>query len=53
MPFTDVVKADYTVVNPYSARVYGINNITFADPKDESELHEAHITTAKGSGTIT
>lgn len=47
-PFTDVVKADYTVVNPYSARVYGITDIKFADPKDEGELHEAHITTAKG-----
>ncbi len=47
-PFTDVVEADYTVVNPYSAKVYGLSDIKFTDPTDQSELHEAHVTTAKG-----
>jgi Protein of unknown function (DUF1588) len=47
-PFTDVVKADYTVVNPYSAQLYNVTDVKFADPKDANELHETHITTALG-----
>ena len=47
-PFTDVVKADYTVVNPYSAKVYNATEVKFANPTDENELHETHITTALG-----
>ena len=47
-PFTDVVEADYTVVNPFSAKVYGLTDIKFADATDYNEFHEAHITTAKG-----
>jgi len=41
-PFTEVVAADYTVVNPFSAIAYGVNT-KFADPMDENELHEAKI----------
>ena len=47
-PFTDIVKADYTVVNPFSAKAYGVTDVKFTDPNDESEYHEAHITTALG-----
>lgn len=47
-PFTQVVEADYTVVNPYSAKVYGLTDIQFADPTDQNEFHEARITTKPG-----
>lgn len=47
-PFTDIVKADYAVVNPFSAKVYGVTDVKFADPTDENEFHEAHVTTALG-----
>jgi hypothetical protein len=47
-PFTDIVKADYTVVNPYSANVYNATDVKFADPTDATEFHETHVTTALG-----
>ena len=47
-PFTDIVKADYTVVNPFSAKAYNVTDVTFKDPSDENEFHETHITTALG-----
>lgn len=48
-PFTDVVAADYTVVNPYSAIAYGVDqSISFADPTDEGEFHEAKVTLGTG-----
>lgn len=36
-PFTEVFTADYTIINPYSARSYGIDLGAFADPNDENE----------------
>lgn len=47
-PFTDIVKADYTVVNPFSAQAYGVKDVKFTDPTNEGEFHETHITTALG-----
>jgi hypothetical protein len=44
-PFTDVVGADYTVVNPFSAIAYGVDKtILFKDVTDYNEFHEAKIT---------
>lgn len=36
-PFTEVFTADYTIINPFSARSYGIDLGMFADPNDENE----------------
>lgn len=36
-PFTEVFTADYTIINPYSARSYGLDLSVFADPNDENE----------------
>jgi hypothetical protein len=47
-PFTDVVGADYTVVNPYTAQAYGTTGITFKDPTDYNEFHEAKVTLGTG-----
>ncbi|MCX4245123.1 DUF1588 domain-containing protein [Paraliomyxa miuraensis] len=37
LPFTEVFTADYTIVNPFSARSYGLDLGMFTDPNDESE----------------
>jgi len=36
-PFTEAFTADYTIINPYSARSYGLDLSMFADPNDETE----------------
>lgn len=41
-PFSEVVTAQYTVVNPYSAAVYGAK-IRFEDAKDPLEFQEAKL----------
>jgi mono/diheme cytochrome c family protein len=41
LPMTNILTADYFMVNGYSAKSYGINNITFADEWDPSEFHPA------------
>jgi len=41
-PFTEILTADYTVVNPYSAALYGIA-ADFKDPTDYREFKEAKL----------
>ncbi len=49
-PFTDIVAADYAVVNPFLAKAYGLDGmITFNDPTDENEYHEAQVTLGNGT----
>ncbi|MDX2089124.1 MAG: DUF1588 domain-containing protein [Kofleriaceae bacterium] len=45
-PFTDVVTATYTVVNPYSAQIYGVG-ITFPDPTDTRDWRETQLTVSR------
>lgn len=48
-PFTEILTADYTVVNPFSAIAYGVDSqIQFADKLDEHEFHEAHVAQVNG-----
>ncbi len=48
-PFTEILTADYTVVNPFSAIAYGLDSqIQFTDPIDEHEYHEAHVAQVNG-----
>jgi hypothetical protein len=42
-PYTEVLTADYIMVNPFSAEVYG-GNVTFDDPGDPDEWREGRIT---------
>lgn len=37
LPFSEILTADYTVVNPYSALIYGVDP-SFADPTDAREF---------------
>jgi len=48
-PFTEILTADYTVVNPFSAIAYGVDSqIQFTDKLDEHEFHEAHVAQVNG-----
>jgi hypothetical protein len=46
-PFTDIAAADYTVVNPWLAKVYDVN-VSFKNNKDPNEWHEAKVTLQTG-----
>jgi len=41
-PFTEVLTADYSVFNPYSAKIYGID-LSFQSATDETELLEGKL----------
>lgn len=51
-PFTEILTADYVVVNPYSAQVYGVN-ANFQDPSDPNEFVEAKLPGVPHSGLLT
>lgn len=42
-PYTEILTADYIMVNPYSAEIYG-GNVSFDDPTDPDEWREGRIT---------
>lgn len=52
-PFTEVFTADYTIINPYSARSYGIDLGAFADPNDENERIEWNFEEIPQAGLLT
>jgi mono/diheme cytochrome c family protein len=41
-PFTEILTAKYTVVNPYSAQLYDLD-LNFKDPSNENEWHETRV----------
>jgi hypothetical protein len=47
-PFTEILSANYAVVNPFSAIAYGVKNINFKDPNNYNEFHEAQVTVGNG-----
>lgn len=42
-PYTEIVTADYTLMNPYSAEIYN-SSLSFSDPEDFNEWQPAQIT---------
>ncbi len=42
-PYTEILTANYIMVNPYSAAIYG-GNVTFTNATDENEWREGKIT---------
>lgn len=50
-PFTEVVTADYTVVNPYSAALYGVP-VTFMDPTDVNDWREVKLSVTRAGSPI-
>ncbi len=52
-PFKEVLTADYIVVNPFSARVYGIKDINFDDKLDPTEWKPGKISGMPHAGVMT
>ena len=51
-PFTEILTADYMLLNPFSARVYGVDG-GFADDQDPTEFKELHIPGIPHAGILT
>ncbi|MFV8754284.1 DUF1588 domain-containing protein [Nannocystaceae bacterium ST9] len=51
-PFSEILTADYVVVNPWSAKVYGVN-ASFKDANDPSEFVEAKLLGVPHAGVLT
>ena len=51
-PFTEILTADYMMVNAYSAQVYGIEGIEFTDPSDPSEFRIGRIPGVPHAGVL-
>ncbi len=41
--FKEILTADYTLLNPYSAQIYNETSIAFTDPQDENEYRPGSI----------
>jgi hypothetical protein len=52
-PFTEILTADYTMVNWYSAQVYGLENVQFQNPGDYEEFAEARVPGIPHAGVLT
>ena len=53
LPFTEMLTADYMMVNPYSARTYGIEGLPFSNSNDESEFLPARLDGVPHAGILT
>lgn len=51
-PYTEILTADYTLVNPFSAKVYGAT-VQFDDALDPTEFREARIDGIPHAGILT
>lgn len=51
-PYSELLTANYTMVNPYSARAFGLD-VTFLDDTDENEWVEAQIPGYPHAGVLT
>ena len=43
LPYTDVLKADYVMANPWAAEAYVDDSVEFVDPADVHEFKPSHI----------
>jgi hypothetical protein len=54
LPFTEIVKADYMMVNPFSARSYGVaDQVTFDDPENPDEFQPVSVPDYPHAGVLT
>ncbi|MEZ4471614.1 MAG: hypothetical protein R3F60_12585 [bacterium] len=51
-PFTEILTADYTLLNPFSARVYGAS-VQFDNPLDPNEFREVKLPGVPHAGVLT
>jgi hypothetical protein len=52
-PLTEILTADYTMVNPFSAKVYGLDNVGFEDAYDYDEFVPAKVPGLPHTGVLT
>ncbi|MFT5431863.1 MAG: hypothetical protein ACI9OJ_002561 [Myxococcota bacterium] len=53
LPFTEVLTADYMILNPFSAQVYGVSNLEFSDEANPAELKPGRIPGISHAGILT
>ena len=53
LPFTEILTADYMMVNPFSAITYGIENLAFQDSSDANEYLPARLNDVPHAGILT
>lgn len=51
-PFSEVLTAKYTVLNPFSAKIYN-SPVQFSNPQDENEWKEGQIVALRGGQQLT
>lgn len=52
-PYTEILTADYLLVNPYSAQAFGLTDVTFDNDADPDELREGHLPDFPHAGVLT
>lgn len=52
-PFTEILTADYMMMNSFSARSYGVQGLNFADPDDADEFQPARLEGVPHAGILT
>ena len=53
LPFTEILTADYMMMNAYSARSYGVTGLPFQDPDDPSEYLPGRLEGIPHAGILT
>jgi hypothetical protein len=52
-PFHEIITADYVAMNPFTARLYGVTDIDWADPLDPEEYREGRAPGIPHAGILT
>ncbi len=52
-PYTEILTANYLLVNPYSAQAYGMTDLTFDNDTDPNELREGSLPDFPHAGVLT
>lgn len=52
-PFTEILTANYIMVNPFSAQSFGMTDVTFKNDADYTEFQEGHIQDFPHAGVLT
>jgi hypothetical protein len=52
-PFTEILTADYMMVNPFSVHTYGIPGVAFSDPDDPDEFQPGKLEDVPHAGILT
>ncbi|MDP2141762.1 MAG: DUF1592 domain-containing protein [Gammaproteobacteria bacterium] len=52
LPMTEILTADYFMVNGYSAKSYGISNVQFTNEWDANEFRPARLTNTPHAGIL-